>query len=193
MHKVRGGIEEVPYCQGNQGHTDWKIHDVALIKAFPDDNSNLNSRMALKWHIASREMEEVLCCYPRLSTKLKGHTSRKIDDLDPNWTRLLGQSQLCLIIFHQEASSPENRLKRPWIITMCHKPMYCSNSDDPAICPNKENVVCMTFTTFDYIISNKSPYLGLIEWPLVEVGDTKHCLHGLTLGLTQSPLKIVIK
>ncbi|XP_020622284.1 acid phosphatase type 7-like [Orbicella faveolata] len=29
----------------------------------------------------------------------------------------------------QEATSPENRALRPWIITMGHRPMYCSNSD----------------------------------------------------------------
>ncbi|KAL9953568.1 hypothetical protein ACROYT_G041005 [Oculina patagonica] len=29
----------------------------------------------------------------------------------------------------QEAASPENRALRPWIITMAHRPMYCSNSD----------------------------------------------------------------
>lgn len=29
----------------------------------------------------------------------------------------------------QEATLPENRNKRPWIITMAHKPMYCSNND----------------------------------------------------------------
>ena len=30
----------------------------------------------------------------------------------------------------QEATKPENRAKRPWIITMGHRPMYCTNSDD---------------------------------------------------------------
>ncbi|XP_053406613.1 acid phosphatase type 7-like [Mercenaria mercenaria] len=29
----------------------------------------------------------------------------------------------------KEANKPENRAKRPWIITMGHRPMYCSNSD----------------------------------------------------------------
>lgn len=29
----------------------------------------------------------------------------------------------------QEATKPENRAQRPWIITMGHRPMYCSNSD----------------------------------------------------------------
>uniref|UniRef100_A0A6M2CHR5 Purple acid phosphatase n=1 Tax=Rhipicephalus microplus TaxID=6941 RepID=A0A6M2CHR5_RHIMP len=28
----------------------------------------------------------------------------------------------------QEANLPENRSKRPWIITMSHRPMYCSNT-----------------------------------------------------------------
>ena len=29
----------------------------------------------------------------------------------------------------KEAAKPENRAKRPWIITMGHRPMYCSNND----------------------------------------------------------------
>ncbi|XP_006813616.1 acid phosphatase type 7-like [Saccoglossus kowalevskii] len=29
----------------------------------------------------------------------------------------------------KEATKPENRAKRPWIITMGHRPMYCSNND----------------------------------------------------------------
>lgn len=29
----------------------------------------------------------------------------------------------------EEASRPENRAQRPWIITMGHRPMYCSNRD----------------------------------------------------------------
>lgn len=29
----------------------------------------------------------------------------------------------------QEANKPENRAKHPWIITMGHRPMYCSNND----------------------------------------------------------------
>lgn len=29
----------------------------------------------------------------------------------------------------QEASKPENRKQRPWIITYGHRPMYCSNDD----------------------------------------------------------------
>lgn len=30
----------------------------------------------------------------------------------------------------EEANKPENRAKRPWIITMGHRPMYCSNRDN---------------------------------------------------------------
>uniref|UniRef100_A0A4W4HC78 Purple acid phosphatase n=1 Tax=Electrophorus electricus TaxID=8005 RepID=A0A4W4HC78_ELEEL len=29
----------------------------------------------------------------------------------------------------EEANKPENRAARPWIITMAHRPMYCSNND----------------------------------------------------------------
>ena len=30
---------------------------------------------------------------------------------------------------HQEANEPKNRAERPWIITMGHRPMYCSDTD----------------------------------------------------------------
>ncbi|CAF4456107.1 unnamed protein product, partial [Rotaria magnacalcarata] len=30
----------------------------------------------------------------------------------------------------KEANTPKNRAQQPWIITMGHKPMYCTNSDD---------------------------------------------------------------
>ena len=41
----------------------------------------------------------------------------------------------------QEATSPENRALRPWIITMGHRPMYCSNSDRDD-CTKHESKVC---------------------------------------------------
>ena len=37
----------------------WKTDNLALIWVFPHGNWNSNSRMALKWHMASRGMEEV--------------------------------------------------------------------------------------------------------------------------------------
>jgi hypothetical protein len=43
----------------------------------------------------------------------------------------------------QEASAPENRTLRPWIITMGHRPMYCSNNDRDD-CTKHESVVCLT-------------------------------------------------
>lgn len=42
-------------------------------------------------------------------------------------------------LLFQEANKPENRARRPWIIAMAHRPMYCSNSNDPEHCPNHEN------------------------------------------------------
>lgn len=40
----------------------------------------------------------------------------------------------------QEANKPENRAKRPWIITMGHRPMYCSNKDHDD-CTRHESLV----------------------------------------------------
>lgn len=39
-----------------------------------------------------------------------------------------------------ESDKPENRLKRPWIITYGHRPMYCSNKNDHS-CTRLENEV----------------------------------------------------
>jgi len=35
-----------------------------------------------------------------------------------------------LFFVMKKANEPENRARQPWIITMGHKPMYCSNNDD---------------------------------------------------------------
>jgi hypothetical protein len=40
----------------------------------------------------------------------------------------------------KEANKPENRALRPWIITMAHRPMYCS-TDDNDDCTHKESIV----------------------------------------------------
>jgi len=40
----------------------------------------------------------------------------------------------------KEATKPENRAKRPWIITFGHRPMYCSD-DDGDDCLNNESLV----------------------------------------------------
>lgn len=40
----------------------------------------------------------------------------------------------------EEASKPENRAKRPWIITMAHRPMYCSNAVGDS-CEKHENTI----------------------------------------------------
>ncbi|KAK7104144.1 hypothetical protein V1264_018908 [Littorina saxatilis] len=39
-----------------------------------------------------------------------------------------------------EANKPENRAKRPWIITMAHRPMYCSNENKDD-CTKKESII----------------------------------------------------
>jgi len=39
------------------------------------------------------------------------------------------------------ANKAENRAKRPWIISMCHRPLYCSNNNDDEHCPNIDNII----------------------------------------------------
>ncbi|KAM3829425.1 acid phosphatase type 7 isoform 3-T5 [Vipera latastei] len=54
--------------------------------------------------------------------------------LDPVW---VGRASLCQVhmslwlcsSWRQEANRPARRGERPWIITMGHRPMYCSNND----------------------------------------------------------------
>ncbi|XP_064600685.1 acid phosphatase type 7-like [Liolophura sinensis] len=40
----------------------------------------------------------------------------------------------------KEAAKPENRAERPWIITMAHRPMYCSNYDNDD-CTKSESII----------------------------------------------------
>lgn len=40
----------------------------------------------------------------------------------------------------KEANKPENRAKRPWIITMAHRPMYCTNNDTDD-CTANESII----------------------------------------------------
>ena len=39
-----------------------------------------------------------------------------------------------------EANQPENRFKRPWIMVMAHRPMYCSTADNDD-CTNHQSIV----------------------------------------------------
>lgn len=41
----------------------------------------------------------------------------------------LNLNTLLFLFLNQEANKPENRAVRPWIITMAHRPMYCSDDD----------------------------------------------------------------
>ena len=59
-----------------------------------------------------------------------------------SWKRSTGYKPewLSCGLWCQEASKPENRAKRPWIITMGHRPMYCSNTDNDD-CTKDESIV----------------------------------------------------
>ena len=54
MHKTSRGIEEVPYCFSRSSipfecRTGQEVAKLTQSAAFPDDNSSLNSKMAMKW------------------------------------------------------------------------------------------------------------------------------------------------
>lgn len=55
------------------------------------------------------------------------------------WTQLVRQYEW-LENDLKKANLPENRAKRPWIITMGHRPMYCS-TDDSDDCTHKESII----------------------------------------------------
>jgi len=56
-------------------------------------------------------------------------------------TSLIAQQYAWLEKDLQEANKPENRASRPWIVMMCHRPMYCSDNDDVMHCNNTKNVI----------------------------------------------------
>ena len=56
------------------------------------------------------------------------------------WTQIVEQYKW-LMDDLEKANEPGNRSKRPWLISMCHRPLYCSNSNDPEHCTNKDNLV----------------------------------------------------
>lgn len=55
------------------------------------------------------------------------------------WTQIVRQYEW-LENDLKKANLPENRAKRPWIITMGHRPMYCS-TDDADDCTHKESII----------------------------------------------------
>ncbi|CAG2174604.1 unnamed protein product [Oppiella nova] len=59
--------------------------------------------------------------------------------LQYGWKQLLYQ-YYWLINDLKEANKPENRALRPWIITLGHRPMYCS-TDDRDDCTHKQSII----------------------------------------------------
>lgn len=49
----------------------------------------------------------------------------------------------------EEANAPENRTVRPWIITMGHRPMYCSNTDQDD-CTKKDTLTRVGLSLFHW-------------------------------------------
>uniref|UniRef100_A0A4W5NQE0 Purple acid phosphatase n=1 Tax=Hucho hucho TaxID=62062 RepID=A0A4W5NQE0_9TELE len=86
----------------------------------------------------------------------------------------------------EEANRPENRAERPWIITMGHRPMYCSNNDKDD-CTLFESYVCTPQNTSlirergvnymdGWIIP--SVFNGSIEQPYVNPKAPVHIITG---------------
>ncbi|CAD6208214.1 GSCOCG00010467001-RA-CDS [Cotesia congregata] len=62
----------------------------------------------------------------------------------------------------KEANKPENRAKRPWIVTFGHRPMYCSNknADD---CTNHESLVRVGLPFLDWFGLEKLFYQHKVD------------------------------
>ena len=84
MHKLDVAKKRCPIII--QGHP-------SNLKATRITKSTILTRIALM-HTAWRSIKQMYYCFPKSSAKLKGHTGRKFDDLNPSWVRLLGRSQL---------------------------------------------------------------------------------------------------
>ena len=66
----------------------------------------------------------------------------------------------------QEANKPERRAEHPWIITMGHRPMYCSDTDDDD-CTKHGSIVSWTLKEVNTNLFYKYPTLfheELLMW-----------------------------
>ncbi|XP_032582199.1 acid phosphatase type 7 isoform X3 [Drosophila sechellia] len=70
-----------------------------------------------------------------------------------------------------EANKPENRKKRPWIITYGHRPMYCSN-DNGDDCANHETLVRKGLPMLDFFGLEPLFYQYGVD---VELWAHEHC------------------
>ncbi|XP_039496997.1 acid phosphatase type 7 isoform X3 [Drosophila santomea] len=70
-----------------------------------------------------------------------------------------------------EANKPENRKKRPWIITYGHRPMYCSN-DNGDDCANHETIVRKGLPMLDFFGLEPLFYQYGVD---VELWAHEHC------------------
>ena len=94
MHKTGSSIGEVPHCFSRssikfQGHTGQNLPILTQIGGF----GSLTHGFEMM-HKARYSIEEGPYCFSRSSIKFQGHMGWEINNLNPIWVRLLGQSQL---------------------------------------------------------------------------------------------------
>jgi hypothetical protein len=81
----------------------------------------------------------------------------------------------------QKANEPENRARQPWIVTMAHKPMYCSNNnDDECLYADGYIFVSAVFSTVEAMGRDRHINLFLIRrsvsaFPSFKPTASRHC------------------
>ena len=119
-----------------------------LITRRYDANNNIDERVASCRCPCNNNVPSIIVSYITIIfdvvlSFVKSQLRYTYGQLFSTFDQWLKHESLCWILVsvaRQEANRPENRSIRPWIIAICHRPLYCSNTD-PVHCKNNENVV----------------------------------------------------
>nr|XP_006817248.1 PREDICTED: iron/zinc purple acid phosphatase-like protein-like [Saccoglossus kowalevskii] len=113
MRQIEPIAAYIPYmaCVGNHENAYNFSH---YKNRFHMPNFENNKNQWFSWNIGPAHIISI-------STEIYFYINYGVQQLKNQWEWL--QQDL------EEATKPENRAKRPWIITMGHRPMYCSNND----------------------------------------------------------------